>query len=126
MFYAPALMNTAVAAPNRSASDFGLERFMRDAFGGFAPAAYEMEEDEQSWTLRMDVPGVAKNHLVVQLSGNTVEVQTDKESPRKVRALYELPGPIDADKTEAHLQDGVLTLKLAKTESAIPRRIKVH
>lgn len=62
----------------------------------------------------------------MQVSGTTVEVLSDKECPRKIHAMYELPAEIAADKTEAHLQDGVLTLKLAKAESAIPRRIEVH
>lgn len=125
MFFAPALTNTAVTAPNRTTSDFGLQRFMRDAFGGLAPA-YEMEEDEKSWTLRVDVPGVPRNQLLVQISGNMAEIRSDKECPRKLDAVYELPAEIDAEKTEARLQDGVLTLKFAKAQSAVTRCIEVH
>lgn len=126
MFFAPALTNTAMTAPNRSTSDFGLERFMRNAFGNLAPTAWEMEEDEKSWTLRVDVPGVPRDQLLVQISGNTVEVRSGKDCPRKIQALYEMAAEIDPQRTEAHLQDGVLTLRLAKSESVIPRRIEVH
>ena len=126
MFFAPALRSNAVAAPSRNTSDFGLERFMRDAFGGMLPGFHDIEEDEKSWTLRIDVPGVPRDQLRVQIAGNRLEVETDKECARKVYAGYELPAEIDADKTEAHLQDGVLTLKLAKAESAVARRIEVR
>jgi HSP20 family protein len=36
-----------------------------------------------------------------------------------------LPFPVNADKVEARLENGVLTIKLAKAESAKPRRIPV-
>ena len=35
-------------------------------------------------------------------------------------------GLIDADKVEAVLKNGVLTIKLPKAETAKPRRIQVH
>jgi HSP20 family protein len=127
MFFAPALRkNNAAAAPNRNSSDFGLERFMRDTFGIAMPAFHEIDEDEQSWTLQIDVPGVPRNQLRVQISGRTVEVDTEKDCARQLRAIYQLPAEVDAERTQAHLQDGVLTLKLAKAESAVARRIEVH
>lgn len=126
MFFAPALRSNSVTAPNRNTSDFGLERFMRDAFGGLMPSFYDVEEDDQSWTLHIDVPGVPREQLRVQISGNTLEVETDEACRRQLRALYELPADVDADKTQAHLENGVLTLKLAKAESATARRIEVQ
>ena len=126
MFFAPALRSNAVAAPSRNTSDFGLERFMRDAFGGMLPAFHDVEEDDKSWTVHIDVPGVPRDQLRVQITGNTLEVETSKECRRKLYAAYELPAGIDADKTEAELRDGVLTLKLAKAESAVARRIEIR
>ena len=126
MFFAPALRNDAVTAPRQTPSDFGLERFLRDAFGGLGPTFHAMEEDEQSWTLQVDVPGVPREQLRVQISGSAVEIETDKECRRQLRARYDLPAEIDPERTEAKLQDGVLTLKLAKAASAVARRIEVH
>ena len=126
MFFAPALRNNAVTAPNRSTSDYGLERFMRDALGALAPTFYDVQEDDTSWTLHIDVPGVPRDQLRVQVTGNVLEVETDKEARRQIRAAYELPSAVDLGKTEARLQDGVLTVKLAKAESAVARRIEVR
>lgn len=124
MFFAPALRSNAMTAPNSAGSDFGLERFMRDL--GTMPRFHDVEEDDQSWTLRMDIPGVPRDQLRVQVTGNRLEVESAKECPRLVRAAYELPADIDVERTEAHLQDGVLTLKLAKAASAVARRIEIQ
>jgi HSP20 family protein len=72
------------------------------------------------------VPGVAKNQLRVNVTGNTVSIETDKEAKRQVRATYQLPDEIDVEKSEAKLEDGVLTLKLGKVASATARQIQIH
>jgi HSP20 family protein len=36
-----------------------------------------------------------------------------------------MPAEIDADKVEAKIADGVLTLRLPKAESARPKKIKI-
>ncbi len=43
----------------------------------------------------------------------------------RFRRLLELPLPVDADKVEATLEDGLLHLTLPKAEEARPRRIAV-
>jgi HSP20 family molecular chaperone IbpA len=125
MFFAPALKRNAVSAPKQNTEDLGFERFMSNAFRSLIPNFHDMQEDGNSWTVTLDVPGVARNQLVVNVVGNRVEVQTTEDAKRHVQAAYELPGEIDADKCEASLQDGVLTLKLAKVESAMARQIKI-
>jgi HSP20 family protein len=125
MFFAPALRRNAVAAPKQNSSDFGFERFMNETVRSLVPNFHDMEEDEKSWTLTLDVPGVARDQLRVNVVGNTVEVASADDARRHFRAAYELPDGIDADKSQARLQDGVLTLKLAKVESATARRIEV-
>lgn len=125
MFFAPALKRNAVSAPKQNTEDLGFERFMSNAFRSLVPGFHDMQEDDQTWTVTIDVPGVARNQLGVNVVGNCVDIQTTQEAPRRVQATYELPGEIDADKSEARLQDGVLTLKLAKVESAMARQIKI-
>jgi len=68
---------------------------------------------------------VAPNQLRVNVVGNTVEVESAEDAKRQIRAVYELPNEIDVDRSEARLEDGVLTLRLAKVHSAIARQIKV-
>lgn len=121
MFFAPAIRRDSSLAP--LGPDLGFERFMGDtlrAFGGVG-----LEEDDKSWTLSLDVPGVAKEQLAVSVVGNTVRVETTGEAQRQYRFAYELPADVDADATEASLANGVLTLRLGKAEVKSRRQIAI-
>jgi HSP20 family protein len=121
MFFAPALSNRAVAAPTQQPARTGFDRFMRS----LVPAFYDVQEDDASWTLSIDVPGVTREQLHVDVIGNTVTIETAEDAARQMSAAYELPNDIDVDKSEARLENGVLILKLAKVESAQARRITI-
>ena len=99
MFFAPALRSRAYA-PARG-FDRSFERFLADSFFRPAAAGVKAEQTEQAWTLSLDVPGVAREHLTIDVDGAVVRVQTTKEAPRQYQAAYELPEDIDADATAA-------------------------
>lgn len=121
MFFAPAIRRDASLSP--VGSDLGFERFMDHMLRGFDGLG--LEEDDKSWNLSLDVPGVPKEHLEVSLSGNRVLVQTTGEAKRQYKLAYELPGEVDVEATEAHLADGVLTLRLGKAEAKSRRQITI-
>jgi HSP20 family molecular chaperone IbpA len=77
-----------------------------------------LEQDEQSFTLSFDVPGVSREQLVVGIEGNVVRLTSAEGAPRQYRFACELPQDIDAAQSEAKLDHGVLTLKLAKVVPA--------
>ncbi len=120
MFFSPVLRSRArVAAPVFSAPAFagvnrGLDRFFDDAFFGATATGLRMQEDEKAWTITVDMPGVTREDLSISAEGAVVRVETREEAPRRYRVAYELPQEIDVDATEAKLENGVLTLKLAK------------
>jgi len=111
MFFAPALRNRAFVAPRHFDRNF--ERFVNDAFVG-ARRSLDVQEDEKGWTLRLDVPGIAREQLSIGIEGAVVRIETQTEAARQYKAAYELPQDIDAAASEAKLENGVLTLKLAK------------
>lgn len=121
MFFAPAIRRDSSLAP--PASDAGFERFMGDLLRGFG--GVELQEDDKSWTLSLDVPGVAKEHLSVSILGDTARVETTGDSQRQYKFVYQLPSAVDADETQATLQNGVLTLRLGKAEVKSRRQIAV-
>lgn len=123
MFFAPTLNNRAIAAAiqQQTVQPSGFDRFMRS----LVPAFYDLQEDDASWTLTIDVPGVTRDQLQVNVMGSTLTVGTVEGAPRQLSAVYELPHAIDVEKSEARLENGVLTLKLAKVESAKPRHIVI-
>ena len=73
-----------------------------------------VEQDEQSFTLSFDVPGVSREQLVVGIEGNVVRLSSAEGAPRSYHFACELPQDIDAGQSAAKLENGVLTLKLAK------------
>lgn len=73
-----------------------------------------VEQDEQSFTLLFDVPGVSREQLVVGIEGNVVRLSSAEGAPRSYQFACELPQDIDAGQSAAKLENGVLTLKLAK------------
>lgn len=125
MFHAPAIRSNGLL-PEPTLLDLGFERFMNNAFRGFGEAGYDLQEDDQSWTLTVDVPGIPKENLGVQIEGQVVRVESTGESNRKFKAMYELPQEIDADASSAKLEHGVLTLKLAKARSTASRQIEIQ
>ncbi len=119
MFYAPAL-RTRAFVPARG-FDRAFERFLADSF--VAPlAGVKVTQDEQAWTVTLDVPGVAREHLAIDVDGAVVRVKTVEGAPRQYQAAYELPEAIDADATSARLENGVLTLSLAKKKPVVTAR----
>jgi len=71
-------------------------------------------EDDKAYTLSFDVPGVTREQLSIGIEANVVRLETLPEAPRQYKAAYELPQDIDVAASEAKLENGVLTLKLAK------------
>jgi HSP20 family molecular chaperone IbpA len=91
-----------------------LERFMGEALRTSRNQAGTFAQDETSFTLSFDVPGVAKDQLAIAIEGAVVRISTKEGAPRSYRAAYELPQEIDPANSEAKLEYGVLTLKLSK------------
>ena len=119
MFFAPAL-RTRAYAPARS-FDRSFERFLNDSFVGIGQNV-KVEQNDEAWTLSLDLPGVTREQLTIDVDGAVVRVQTAKEAARQYSAAYELPADIDAEATSAKLENGVLTLSLGKKKPVVTSR----
>lgn len=119
MLFAPAL-RTRAFVPARS-FDRSFERFLNDSFFGAATGP-KVEQNEEAWTVTLDVPGVTREQLAIDVDGSVVRVKTAKEAARQYQAAYELPAEIDAEATSAKLENGVLTLTLAKKKAVVTAR----
>lgn len=114
MFFAPVLRTRAVAPSYRS-FDRSFERF-------FNSLGFDVKEDDKAWTLSLDLPGVAREDLNITVEGTVVRLETKAEAGRQYKAAYEVADEIDADATTARLENGVLTLALAKKAPATNAR----
>ncbi|MFH1747264.1 MAG: Hsp20/alpha crystallin family protein [Planctomycetota bacterium] len=102
--------------------------------------ALNIWDDGDVWHVEADVPGVKLDDLEIFAMGNEVTIKgqrtladnNDQQYLRQERMTGEfqrsikLPVEVDADKIEALLQDGVLTLHLPRAESTKPRKIQVR
>ena len=103
--------------------------------------ALDVAESERAYTVTMDLPGVAKDEVKIAIDGRrvNVEARTDKSEERKDadRIVYRersassfarsftLPGEVDQSQSSARLENGVLTLDLAKRRAAKAQRLTV-
>ena len=122
MFYAPAFRASRVSPALRGlngSTSRSLDSFFDEAFNTLraAPASQvKLEQDDKAYTLVADVPGLAKEHLNIEIEGAVVRIRSKDDAPRSFKAAYELPQEIDIAASEAKLENGVLTLKLAKLQ----------
>jgi len=96
-------------------------------------------EDGDTFEIRAEVPGIAKDDLNISIQGNYLEISGSRsvDTPEgykvhrseRVESTFSrsfiLPDDVDAEKVEAKLKDGVLYLKLAKSEAAKPKQITI-
>jgi HSP20 family protein len=113
MLFAP-VVRTRAHAPAFRSFDRSFERFVNDAFFSAIPPGFKVEEDDKAWTVSLDLPGVARESLAVNIEGSVVRIETQAEAKRQFKAAYELPQDIDAGASGAKLENGILTLTLAK------------
>ncbi|HQY77980.1 MAG TPA: Hsp20/alpha crystallin family protein [Rhodoferax sp.] len=115
MLFSPMMTRRAACAPRPA--DMALQRFLLDALPA-APARrapdYTVAQNDQATTLQLDVPGLAREQLQITIEGAQVQVKNTEGAPRLVNRAWELPTAIDAAASTARLENGVLTLVLAK------------
>src|SRR2546429_4485870 len=106
----------------------------------FAPAV-DTYEDEHNITLKIEVPGIDEKDIDVRIEGNTltvhgerkIEKEEKEENYRRVERQYgsftrsfTLPSSVDTGQVNAHHDNGVLKISLAKKAEAKPKQIKVN
>lgn len=110
-----------------------------DSSGGWTPDI-EFIEGEKDFTVRAEVPGLDPKDIEVNLKGNTLTISGERKSETQVNKdrfhhserrygsffrSIELPADTKPESISAEYDKGVLTLTIAKAESAKPQRIPV-
>jgi HSP20 family protein len=107
--------------------------------GGLAwsPLA-DVSETDDAYLIEADLPGVRQDQISVEVSGGDLVISGEisrreragvlrRSTRRQGRFEYRtmLPADADPDQVSASLADGVLTVRVAKAETARPRRIEI-
>lgn len=96
-------------------------------------------EDDSAITLKTDLPGVSKERLSIQVDKDTLTIEGEAQIPMpegmealyadlrstKFRRSFNLSRELAADRIDAQIRDGVLTLKVPKREEFQPRKIEI-
>jgi len=101
----------------------------------------DVKEDEKSYTVRADIPGVKKEDIQVDIEGDHVslraEAKQEKEEKKDEKVIYSersygmvsrsfsLPTEVEAKGAKAEYKDGVLNLTLPKKSNGGGKRIAV-
>ena len=101
-------------ATYRTHARLGLERFLQEVARPLHTPPTQFEQDEHQYRLSMDIPGVSRDQLVVQIEEQLVQIHTTAEAKRVYKAQFELPMPVDAATSSAKLENGILNLVLVK------------
>ena len=141
--------NRSLTDPTREFEDVyqRMGQLMNLALGDFAVAlpsdvpwipAAEETETEDAYVVRVEVPGVRKDQLNVQVTDReltiTGEISETEDGHRRRRSSRRtgqfeyrtmLPGDIKPDQVKAELHDGVLSITLPKAEEAKPNRVQI-
>jgi HSP20 family protein len=105
--------------------------------GGFRPHV-DIEETDEAYVVEAELPGVKREDVSIELVGNELTISGEiKERERKGvlrrqtrrtgRFHYQvsLPSQVDAEMIDAKLSEGVLTVRVPKSERAERKRILI-
>ena len=103
-------------------------------------AAFEIKETKEDYLFKADVPGIKESDLSINLSGNRLTVSGKREEEKKQESetyfsyersygsftrSFTLPEGVDAEKVNANLKDGVLTITVPKKPEAQPKKVSI-
>lgn len=86
--------------------------------------AMDIVEKGDVYEVRLDLPGVAREDIVIESSSGVLTV-SGTVSEREFRRSIALPSWAAIDKIEAHLANGVLTVNVPKREEEKTRVISI-
>jgi len=102
----------------------------------------DIAENDDSYVLTMEMPGISKDDLEVSVENDTltvrgektVEKKEDKDEHRTLRReirsskferSFSMGNEVDQDKIKASMKDGVLTITLPKSSEKVGRKVDV-
>jgi HSP20 family protein len=140
-----------IAAPLRTMDPFReiedlyeqMHRLMHSALGRPAETGTwmpfaDLAETGDGYVVEAELPGVPRENINVEVVGNELSITGECKEPERKGTLRQhtrrmgqfeyrtmLPHDVDPGKIEAKLADGVLTVRVPKSEKAKPRKVEI-
>ncbi len=87
--------------------------------------SFEVERNDEGYQLELPVPGFSPEQIEATVNDGILNV-VGKNDRRNFTRTISLPDEIDSDRIEAHVEHGMLTLKLPLHPKAQPKKIAVR
>lgn len=106
----------------------------------FAPSC-TLKETDKEYIVQFDIPGVKKEDVKIEIENNRLTVSGDRSEKKEEKDAkhflsetrygsfmrsFGLPATVDENKVDAHYEDGVLTVKVAKTATSKAKEVKIQ
>lgn len=119
----------------------GFPRFSRFGLGGLAEPgpllsapqlAADLFEDDENYYARVELPGVNRKEVKVELENSVLTITYEKATARKdeeavaYRRSLTVPKGVNSEKVSAALKDGILTVTLPRAEKKTPKEITIE
>jgi HSP20 family protein len=117
---------TVAATPGRTSFGnlLGWDPF-RDLFPNWTQiSGLEIARTETGYSIEVPVAGFRPEDISVTIEDQAITITGSSERRKFTRSLV-LPDEIDADRVEAHVEHGLLTLSLPLHPKAQPKKIEV-
>lgn len=107
---------------------------------GFREPVIEIYEEKDDVIIKAEVPGMKKEDLDINISGTLLTIKGEKKQEEEVKKkgyyysersygsflrTIDLPKEVQTDKARASFKDGVLELRLPKTDEAKRKDVKI-
>lgn len=124
-----------------------MQRLLEETFGGMGlllmdvtawSPPVDIEEADDAYIVEAEVPGVKRDDVNIEVVGNELTISGEIKEKERVGIIRRrtrrtgrfeyhvtLPVAVDSDKIDAKLDNGVLTVRIPKSERAQRRRIQV-
>jgi len=99
-----------------------------------------MFEEKDDIVVKAEIPGMEKNNIEVNLTDHTLTIKGEKKKEDEVKKennyrsersygsflrTLPLPADVQGDKVKANFENGVMEVRLLKTEAAKAKEVKV-
>jgi HSP20 family protein len=122
-----------------------LFRGMLDSSGAadmaFGPYPVDVAEDDDKIVIETELPGFQQDEINVNVENGVLSINAERKLKHskagtkrhlqerrftRVQRAFTLPRTVDGSDVDAHLDAGILTLTLKKTEESKPRKIEIR
>lgn len=116
------------------------DELTREWFSPSPSTPLDMFEQDDEFIIRSELPGVSKDSIDITLDGDMLNIRAEKKEDKvsedakyyacertygQISRSISLPYPVDFDKASSTFENGVLEIKLPKSEEAKAKRIEV-